>query len=125
MAKLTVTVARIYAEQAFKEIRDEREKMAKSKKELLKSSPAFKALNEAKRLSDTYYLKFKKAKDSFEKRNGVSVSDWGKGKNLEISLRRDELPIVTDLKEEILIANHIDGVAPDKVVAHVIKKRKA
>jgi hypothetical protein len=119
MKKLTATIAKALAETARISISKKKDADTKSNEKSVTRSREFQKLKSLHRQQEALSKKFNSLKQRIEEKNNISINAYRK---LEITTRRQTLPDVTELKNAIIIANHVEGVDESKVLNHVIKK---
>lgn len=117
MTKVNATLARSLAECAIDKIRKKYEQEAQSKIDKLKSSPEYKELIKLKSKIHTEERTLGKKLSVIVRKTGVTMYS-------DLSPRRSikNMPSINDIKTQILLASHVDGVDVKKLVDHVVSK---
>lgn len=119
--KVTVTVARALAEMAVEKIVDAKEKAAAADIARAMKSSEVKQLRDLYKQRNSLNTKIRTLISAAQRKYNVSMYE-GHGGISASRPRRTPIPKVEELKNEIIILNHTDGVSTDKVVDVLVKK---
>lgn len=116
--RINVTTAKALAEQALKKISEKSNSLSSTRRAVLHRSEEMIALKKIlKSIKESQAIKDRMVSKIEEKYN---VNLWTTGE-VKIFKRSIPLPKVSDLKNRIIIANHVNGVDPSKLIDYAIK----
>jgi hypothetical protein len=119
--KVTVTLAFALAQQAFEKLRDQENKSEKELQKTIESDPLIAAWKknraEIERISKINKKLERDLNDKFKRE--IYVYDNN------VSLRgKSKIPTVSEIKTELLMLSHIDGIDAKQLVTEFLKRNK-
>jgi hypothetical protein len=121
MEKISLPIAATLAEEAIKIINKTRSSIEKKRVVAAKDSQEFKQLMKIQMQRQILDSQFESISERFEKKfPGVEVN--GYGKRLHPRARYKSQPQVKSIKNKIIVANQIKGIAPSKVIDFVVQE---
>lgn len=121
MNKINHSIAAILAEQIKTAVEKERKRFRNQNVKAARKSKEFAELKkiraEISKLNGRANFLTEKLQDDYQ---GIYINGWGS--DINIKPNNNPTPQVKYIKNKIIIANHITGVTPENVVAHVTKE---